>query len=221
MKGDFSRSTFRKKKHYRKVNVQQGRVQIDSDWNEQNDIQVEHDKSYLQDIIGKGGTPLTENQGFAIIPNILFNWNNVPPPAGSGNSDNRRLKDFLKEEFGVGDWVDKQEFTRKKDDTGKDMIVVTSGATTPTSPNLVSIKLDSKEPKNATKATLAIDKNTNVHEFVVKNENDIINIFADQNWYRIGAGHYYVDGILCENETEVDARKATGFTIIECSLQLG
>ena len=101
VKGDFSRSTFRKKKHYRKVNMQQGRVQVDSDWNEHNDIQIGHDRSYLQDIIGKNsGTPLNENQGFGIIPNILFNWDNVPPlQPGNDNSESKRLKDFLKEEF--------------------------------------------------------------------------------------------------------------------------
>ena len=56
MKGDFSRSTFRKKKHYRKVKMQQGRVQIDADWNEQIDIQDNYDRTYLQDIIGKSGS---------------------------------------------------------------------------------------------------------------------------------------------------------------------
>ena len=32
MKGDFTRSTFDKKKHYRRVNMQQGRVQLDDDY---------------------------------------------------------------------------------------------------------------------------------------------------------------------------------------------
>ena len=57
MKGDFSRSTFRKKKHYRKVKMQQGRVQVDADWNEQIDIQDNYDRTYIQDIIGKSGAP--------------------------------------------------------------------------------------------------------------------------------------------------------------------
>ncbi|HEX3531938.1 MAG TPA: DUF6519 domain-containing protein, partial [Thermoanaerobaculia bacterium] len=37
MKGDFSRDTFRKRKHYNRVRMQQGRVQLDADWNEQGD----------------------------------------------------------------------------------------------------------------------------------------------------------------------------------------
>ncbi|MGB3300222.1 MAG: DUF6519 domain-containing protein [Phormidesmis sp.] len=38
MKGDFTRSTFRSSKHYSSVRMQQGRLQIDADWNEQADI---------------------------------------------------------------------------------------------------------------------------------------------------------------------------------------
>jgi hypothetical protein len=35
MKGDFSRFTFRPSKGYTSVRMQQGRVSLDSDWNEQ------------------------------------------------------------------------------------------------------------------------------------------------------------------------------------------
>jgi hypothetical protein len=65
MKADISRSTFKKSKHYRKVNLQQGRVQTDADWNEQIDIQVHHERTFLQDIIGRTGAQ-TENSGFEI-----------------------------------------------------------------------------------------------------------------------------------------------------------
>ena len=65
MKGDFSRSTFSKKKHYRKVWLQQGRVQVDADWNEQVGIQDYHDITYLKDIIGQSGAPI-EKAGFSI-----------------------------------------------------------------------------------------------------------------------------------------------------------
>ena len=65
MKGDFSRSTFSKKKHYRKVWLQQGRVQVDADWNEQVCIQDYHDTTYLKDIVGQSGAPI-ENAGFSI-----------------------------------------------------------------------------------------------------------------------------------------------------------
>ena len=58
MKGDFSRRTFDEKKHYRRVLMQQGRVQLDSDWNEQIDINLHYFRSlaqeYYEDIPARG-----------------------------------------------------------------------------------------------------------------------------------------------------------------------
>jgi Family of unknown function (DUF6519) len=67
MKGkiDISRDTFRKEYHYNKVQMQQGRVQVDADWNEQVDIQDYHNKTSLRDVVGKSGAPI-ENAGFAV-----------------------------------------------------------------------------------------------------------------------------------------------------------
>jgi len=65
MKGDFTRFTFDKKKHYNKVKLQQGRVQVDADWNELVDIQDYHDTICLKDIIGQSGGPI-DNAGFLI-----------------------------------------------------------------------------------------------------------------------------------------------------------
>jgi hypothetical protein len=57
MKGDFSRLTFDEKKHYRRVLMQQGRVQLDSDWNEQADICLHFLQALTKDLIGQhGGT---------------------------------------------------------------------------------------------------------------------------------------------------------------------
>ncbi len=65
MKGDFSRSTFDPGKHYTSVRMQQGRVQLDADWNEQADILLHLIVTQLQDLLGPGGTAATE-PGFAI-----------------------------------------------------------------------------------------------------------------------------------------------------------
>lgn len=65
MKGDFTRSTFDQKKHYSSVRMQQGRVQLDADWNEQADIQRYMRKQNMNDIVGKCGAPL-HNAGFAL-----------------------------------------------------------------------------------------------------------------------------------------------------------
>ncbi len=65
MKGDFTRSTFDHKKHYSGVRMQQGRVQLDADWNEQVDIQTYLIEQSLQDVVGPCGAPL-QNAGFAL-----------------------------------------------------------------------------------------------------------------------------------------------------------
>jgi hypothetical protein len=65
MKGDFSRRTFNSKKHYNAVLKQQGRVDVDADWNEQTDIRKYIDRTRARDIIGPCGAP-KDNAGFEI-----------------------------------------------------------------------------------------------------------------------------------------------------------
>ncbi len=76
MKGDFTRSTFNPRKQYSGVLMQQGRVQLDSDWNEQVNIQLYRDETTTGDIIGPagvigikgpGGTYVYD--GFKFLPN--------------------------------------------------------------------------------------------------------------------------------------------------------
>lgn len=63
MKGDFSRQAFDKKKHYSSVLMQQGRVQIDADWNEQQSIHQYRHEVQARDVIGQCGTPKDEYGG--------------------------------------------------------------------------------------------------------------------------------------------------------------
>jgi len=65
MKGDFSRQTFDPKKHYSGVLMQQGRVQVDADWNEQQAIYQYRLEAQTGDILGPDGTPMHDN-GFRI-----------------------------------------------------------------------------------------------------------------------------------------------------------
>ncbi len=65
MKGDFTRSTFRPEKHYSSVRMQQGRVQLDADWNEQMDITAHRVETGAADVIGGCGAPL-HAAGFAL-----------------------------------------------------------------------------------------------------------------------------------------------------------
>ena len=67
MKGDFTRSTFDQKKHYSSVRMQQGRVQLDADWNEQADITSHHTRTQGRAVIGLCGAPIKAG-GFKIDP---------------------------------------------------------------------------------------------------------------------------------------------------------
>jgi hypothetical protein len=78
MKGDFTRDTFRPKKHYRNVNHQQGRVGLDADWNEQAEIAAYRDETEARDVIGPAGAP-KHDAGFAIGNGIGFDF-----PIGPG-----------------------------------------------------------------------------------------------------------------------------------------
>ncbi len=65
MKGDFTRDTFDPAKRYSSVRMQQGRVQLDADWNEQVDIAKHLRETALTDVIGACGVP-REGGGFGI-----------------------------------------------------------------------------------------------------------------------------------------------------------
>jgi|GEM_PF-795762 len=65
MKGDFTRDTFRPARHYSSVRMQQGRVQLDADWNEAEDIRLDRERTVNVDVIGGCGTP-EDLPGFGI-----------------------------------------------------------------------------------------------------------------------------------------------------------
>ena len=57
MKGDYTRSTFSPTKRYTSVRMQQGRVPLDADWNEAQDISKHLAETARTDIIGRCGFP--------------------------------------------------------------------------------------------------------------------------------------------------------------------
>jgi len=65
MKGDFSRLTFDPRKQFTRVLMQQGRVQLDADWNEQAGILLHYLQTLAADLIGPHGGP-KDDLGFAI-----------------------------------------------------------------------------------------------------------------------------------------------------------
>jgi hypothetical protein len=64
MKGDFSRFTFRPEKRYTSVRLQQGRVTLDSDWNEQAAISEHLERARIEDVVGTSAVPCGE--GFSV-----------------------------------------------------------------------------------------------------------------------------------------------------------
>ena len=65
MRGDYSRLRFRASDHYSGVRLQQGRVQLDADWNEQVDIDAYRAEQTALDVIGPSGFPF-EGGGFEL-----------------------------------------------------------------------------------------------------------------------------------------------------------
>ncbi len=55
--GDLSRSTFRRHRHFSGVRMQQGRVQLDADWNEQLDLAAHRTITETLDVVGSVGIP--------------------------------------------------------------------------------------------------------------------------------------------------------------------
>ncbi len=66
MSGDYSRKTFDPAQHFSGVLMQQGRVQLDADWNEQIDIAGRRWRSETLDIIGRAVVPKETPNGFRI-----------------------------------------------------------------------------------------------------------------------------------------------------------
>jgi hypothetical protein len=67
MKADLTRNTFNAFQHFDRVVLQQGRVQMDADWNEQTAILLHYLRTLAADLIGPQGGP-SANWGFALQP---------------------------------------------------------------------------------------------------------------------------------------------------------
>jgi hypothetical protein len=100
MTADITRDSFRPERQFSTVRLQQGRVQVDADWNEAADVALRRDRVTAHDVIGPSGVP-EEAPGFALIPadpdgagtatDILLGYGrayvdgvlveNLPPPA--------------------------------------------------------------------------------------------------------------------------------------------
>jgi hypothetical protein len=66
MKNDITRNTFDPAKHFSRVLMQQGRVQLDADWNEQASILLRYVRLLAADVIGAAGGPRVAS-GFELV----------------------------------------------------------------------------------------------------------------------------------------------------------
>ena len=66
MSGDYSRKTFDPRRDFSGVLMQQGRVQLDADWNEMTGIISRRLRAETTDIIGRGTVPKETPDGFKI-----------------------------------------------------------------------------------------------------------------------------------------------------------
>ncbi len=73
-RGDFTRDTFQQANHFCRVLMQQGRVQLDADWNEQTSILLHFLRNLGADLIGQHGGP---GGGFLITPANVNDQNDL------------------------------------------------------------------------------------------------------------------------------------------------
>ncbi len=107
MAGDFSRNTFDSRKHFSGVLMQQGRVLVDAEWNEQLAIQHHRTHAETRDVVGRCGTPKAED-GFHIsqtpqgddlliapgryyVDGLLCELDATAVPVSVANSDNQAI----------------------------------------------------------------------------------------------------------------------------------
>ena len=158
---------------------------MDADSNEQNDIHSHHERTFLRDIVGRSGT-LDQDNGFKISENFLFKWDLDYPDE---DDEAKALRSFLRDSFGLL-WIAEDDPLIAKSADGNTLTI-----SSPDGSHSATITRGA-----AGNPVLAIDSKP-VYEFLQS---------GDDVWsrgYIIGKGDYYVDGILCENERDLEASR--------------
>jgi hypothetical protein len=98
MKGDFTRISFNPHKQFSRVLMQQGRPQLDADWNEQVAILLESWRNFNLDVLGPHAGP-ERNCGFAIYADSDFP---LPSEVGLSEEEQEHVRRLLD---GPGDFL--------------------------------------------------------------------------------------------------------------------
>lgn len=69
-RGDFTRDTSNRNKHFLRVLMQQGRVQVDADWNEQIDALIHYLQMLASNLIGPYGGPAGDRANFEVFVTV-------------------------------------------------------------------------------------------------------------------------------------------------------
>lgn len=107
MNGDFTRDTFDPLKHFSRVLMQQGRVQLDADWNEQTSILLHYIRTLASDLLGAHAGP-AEGMGFHLITSETVkgwkeeDWANFEPDPGRREVLSDAVQDDKDAAIGVG-----------------------------------------------------------------------------------------------------------------------
>ncbi len=163
-------------------------MNVDADWNEQNDIQFHYEQTFLQDIIGKNGTLAVDGRdGFRVLENLSFALENI--------GQNKEFKTFLRTNLGLS-WL--------TDELNLDL----EPATNESGEAIIEDKTHSvaiiTDPGSAACGTLTVCNDV-VYKFTATPEGEPT--YLETSWYVVGKGNYYVDGILCENDYDVAASR--------------
>src|SRR3954466_16326611 len=96
MKGDFTSARFDASKHYNRVLKQQGRVELDSEWNEQGEISKHLLLRLIVDLLGPCGGPV-HDCGFGLVEEAepVKAESAAHKSDGGGEADQRIVGDFL------------------------------------------------------------------------------------------------------------------------------
>lgn len=182
MKGDFSRQTFARKNHYSSVRMQQGRVQLDADWNEQADIVTHRSVTAKRDLIGPCGGPL-HDAAFKVRPIPV---RVVGPPID--------ILPLPTDEAAEREAREREAKAREA-----------AGREAESASGRPVVRLPDEK---AADEKAADEKATDERAAVVNQRGGVpIRLprpgVTNQGDFFLGAGRYYVSGILCENEQEV------------------
>ena len=112
MKADLSRDTFDPRKRYSRVLMQQGRVQLDADWNEQTSILLHYMRTLARDLIGPHGAALgpdgaaVPSAGFEVVvsTDAIVSANGALLKDSADKRDQDLLKAFQKK-LDAGDFI--------------------------------------------------------------------------------------------------------------------